>query len=193
MKHQGDLMDLASVIAKAKQHDKDAFCEIVRLHEGMIRGYIARFIGDVDVVFDLAQETFLAAYRRFDTFDPERDLAAWLRGIARFASLHYLRDTGRRRVHETIGLDESILLWREERLEQESDASVAYTDGLKRCMEKLDASSARVIDLRYFKRLPIKEISTALQHSEGAVQMTLLRIRQALRKCINTQLVEGKT
>jgi DNA-directed RNA polymerase specialized sigma24 family protein len=60
-------------------------------------------------------------------------------------------------------------------------------------MEKLDASSARVIDLRYFKRLQIKDISNVLKHSEGAIQMTLLRIRQALRKCINTQLLEGKT
>jgi RNA polymerase sigma-70 factor (ECF subfamily) len=186
-------MDLASVIARAKQHDKDAFCELVRLHEGMIRGYIARFIGDVDVVFDLAQETFLAAYRRFDTFDQERDLAAWLRGIARFVALHYLRDSGRRRQHETIGLDTAILVWREERLEQESDVSQVYTEELKRCMEKLDASSARVIDLRYFKRLQIKDISDVLKHSEGAIQMTLLRIRQALRKCINTQLLEGKT
>jgi hypothetical protein len=31
-------MNLGSAMARAKQHDKDAFCELVRLHEGMIRG-----------------------------------------------------------------------------------------------------------------------------------------------------------
>ena len=64
--------------------------------------YVARVIGaDADAVADAVQETFLAAARNFDQFDPQRGSAwAWLTGIAhRQAALHWRR-IGRDRIHQ---------------------------------------------------------------------------------------------
>jgi RNA polymerase sigma-70 factor (ECF subfamily) len=62
--------------------------------------YVARIIGsDSGAVGDAVQETFLAAARAFDQFDPSRGTAwAWLVGIAhRQAALHWRR-VGRERI-----------------------------------------------------------------------------------------------
>ena len=47
-------MEDGEIVARAKQGDKEAFCELVRLHQVSVRCYIARFIRDADAVFDLA-------------------------------------------------------------------------------------------------------------------------------------------
>jgi len=46
----------------------EAFTELVRLHQAKIRAYIGRFLRDDELVDDLAQETFVAAFRGLSKF-----------------------------------------------------------------------------------------------------------------------------
>jgi RNA polymerase sigma factor (sigma-70 family) len=65
--------------------------ELFRLHAGEIYSYLARMLRDDDLAADLAQDTFVKAYRAFDSLaDPAR-ARAWLYQIANRTALDELR------------------------------------------------------------------------------------------------------
>jgi len=63
--------------------DHDAFSAIVRRHQSAVRGLLRKLTsGDHALADDLAQETFLRAYRRLETFAGAAKLSTWLCQIA---------------------------------------------------------------------------------------------------------------
>ena len=64
-------------------HDRRAFEQLVRRHQGMVRAQLCRLLhGDEAAADDLAQETFLLAWRKLDQFRSEARFSTWLHRIA---------------------------------------------------------------------------------------------------------------
>src|SRR5438105_12403974 len=95
----------AKLIAEVRTGSKDAFSQFVRAHQSKVRCYLGRFLRDADVVDDLAQETFIAAYRSLSTYRQQSSVGLWLLGIARNLALKHLRDEQRRRAQEADSLE----------------------------------------------------------------------------------------
>lgn len=182
------------LIAKAQAGDMQAFSQLVLRHQSSIRGYLARKIFDPDDVFDVAQEVFLAAYRSLGQFDASRDFGLWLRGIARHRAIDHLRKTLRRRTHETGEVEAGIL----ERLAAATEAEAGGEDStddqlarLRVCVDKLQKSAMGVISMRYFQHMSALSIGAAIGKKENAVRILLMRVRQTLRKCLESEAKAG--
>jgi RNA polymerase sigma-70 factor (ECF subfamily) len=87
--------------ASALAGSEDAFRELVRRFERPVYSLIVRMVQDPALAEDLAQEVFVKAYRRLDTYDPERKLSSWLFKIAHNTTIDYLR----RGTLETVPLE----------------------------------------------------------------------------------------
>ena len=74
----------AQLIARAVvQDDRHAFGELVRRHQSVVRSTLRRLTGgNVALADDLAQETFLLAYRNLTSFRQEAKFSTWLYRIA---------------------------------------------------------------------------------------------------------------
>ncbi|MEO8566829.1 MAG: sigma-70 family RNA polymerase sigma factor [Betaproteobacteria bacterium] len=74
----------AQLIARAVVHDdRHAFGELVRRHQSAVRSTLRRLTGgNIAQADDLAQETFLLAYRNLKTFRQEAKFSTWLYRIA---------------------------------------------------------------------------------------------------------------
>ena len=59
---------------------------------------------------------------------------------------------------------------------------------LQVCLENLPPGSAALIADRYFRSRSIGDIARELGKGDGAIRMTLLRLRQVLRTCVKTRL-----
>lgn len=80
---QEDVETPAAIIDAAKRHDKAAFSELIDLHQRAVRGYLLRLCkGDHANADDIAQNTFLAAWRNIDRFRGDGSVKAWLMQIA---------------------------------------------------------------------------------------------------------------
>jgi len=66
----------------ARDGDGQAFAELVRRHQGRVRGLLLRLCGQRELADDLAQETFLRAYRGLGAFEGRARLSTWLYRIA---------------------------------------------------------------------------------------------------------------
>jgi RNA polymerase sigma-70 factor (ECF subfamily) len=179
------------LIDKSRRGDAGAFAELVGLHQGRVRAYIAGSISRPDVVDDLAQEVFLAAYRSLDKYRPDAPLGIWLLGIARHKALNHLRQELRRLSRETRSLEAALAPLKLEALEAD-DRELPLRDrelaALQRCLEGLPPDGATMIADRYFRARSISDIARALGKREGAIRMTLLRLRQGLRSCVETRM-----
>lgn len=180
-------VNVERVIAEAKAGDPEAFCLIVAEYEAMVRGYLARFVLDANDVFDLAQETFLAAYRRLSSFDEGGDLASWLRGIARTTTLKFFRQMKRRRQHEANAVELKVWQYYEQKMNQGQVQSGPSLEKLQHCVDRMSTNQTKafqLLQMRYFQDLPIAAIAREMRTKEGAVRMALLRLRDTLRKCV---------
>jgi len=79
--------------------DPAAFQILVERHQAAVRGFLRRLTaGDHGTADDLAQETFLAAYRKLDGLKAGASLVSWLHSIAYRQFLQHLRRNERQRV-----------------------------------------------------------------------------------------------
>ncbi|MFO1023156.1 MAG: sigma-70 family RNA polymerase sigma factor [Planctomycetales bacterium] len=81
----------ARLVEEVRRGDRDAFGGLVTRYERRLVSVIFRFVRDLELSRDLAQDTFLKAYERLDQFDPSRRFGPWLFRIGVNQALDYLR------------------------------------------------------------------------------------------------------
>lgn len=90
-------IDQALVTRVLLADDRNAFEQLVRRHQGMVRAQLRRLLqGDASEADDLAQETFLLAWRKLDQFRGEARFSTWLYRIAYSCFLQAYRKNPRR-------------------------------------------------------------------------------------------------
>src|SRR5215212_6702465 len=88
--------EVDAAIAQVLSGNRDAYRKLVEHFALPLRSYLASQIYRIDDVDDLAQEVFIAAYRKLASFHSGESFATWLRGIARNEVLMYYRGRARR-------------------------------------------------------------------------------------------------
>jgi RNA polymerase sigma-70 factor (ECF subfamily) len=85
-------IDRALVARVQLDGDRQAFEQLLRRHQGMVRAQLRRLLhGDAAAADDLAQETFLLAWRKLDQFRGDARFSTWLYRIAYACFLQALR------------------------------------------------------------------------------------------------------
>ena len=89
------LSDLELATRVAGSDDQAAFQTLVERHQAAIRGFLRRLMaGDHGTADDLAQETFLLAYRKLPSWEARGSLSSWLHTIAYRRFLQFRRKHG---------------------------------------------------------------------------------------------------
>ncbi len=70
------------LVARARQGDEDAFGELVQRHSRRVFTLLARLLGDRTAAEDVAQETFVRAWRGLASFRGEAKFSTWIHRIA---------------------------------------------------------------------------------------------------------------
>ena len=177
-------------LARQAAGSKEAFAQLVRRHQASVRAFLARYVPCPETADDLAQDVFLYAYQHLANFRGDGGLEAWLLGIARNKAKQHLRADVRRRERETGTLAVQLARWRLDRLEQDEDDREQTFRVLQACIERLAPESRRLVEEHYFAQQTLESIAKRRNKSGGALRMTLLRVRQALSRCIQKHKAE---
>lgn len=165
----------------------DAFLVIVRAYGPGLRAYLGSQLFHLDDVDDLAQETFIAAYRSLNTFRRSEDFGAWLRGIARNKLLRFFEQTNRRVTQlESFRRDAGGLLHDE----LESAASGTQSEQLQAmlsCITKLPDRIRHVVR-SLLDGSKAASLAEELKTSTGAIYQLQYRALGMLRECITKEL-----
>lgn len=181
-----------------------SFEEIVRQYQRDVRLYVARFLGRHAAVDDVAQEVFVQVYRSLDQFAGRSPLKAWIFGIARNCVGTWFRQQNRQIRFRSLDLDLDLAQfhWQQSHATQASESeTIAGVDSdtetqlasLRGCLAKLKPPQRALVQQYYFEQVTAESIAQQQGRGAGAIRMALLRIREALAKCVRQQLARRST
>ncbi|MHB1295681.1 MAG: sigma-70 family RNA polymerase sigma factor [Anaerolineae bacterium] len=160
----------------AQKGDQQAFARLVDAYQTPIYNLAYRMLGNPTEAEDAAQETFLRAYTRLETYDPSRKFSSWILSIAS----HHCVDRLRRRRGNWVSMEE-IMASRwvpddkpkpEEQLVQRDQRTM-----IRGMLEQLPPQYRIVIVLRYWNDLSYEEIAEMTDSTVSAVKSRLHRAR----------------
>ncbi len=164
---------VARVIVDDDQH---AFAELVRRHQSAIRGLLRNLTRtDFALADDLAQETFVRAYKHIRSFRGEAKFSTWLYRIA----YNVFREDARRR-KELVGIDEEQL----EREAEPQPANLALQQDLAAAIGTLPLHERAAILLCCQNGLSHDEAARVLEIPLGTVKTNVLRGREKLKRAL---------
>ena len=179
----------APLVERVKLGDVKAFEMLVVKYQRRIERLIGRMVRDVDLVPDIAQETFIRAYRALPKFRGESAFYTWLYRIAVNTAKKALMELKRDPL-----VTESARMARDEdgegsRLENErSDgetpdavlASKQIASAVNFAIEALSEDLRQAITLREIEGLSYEEIATLMDCPIGTVRSRIFRAREAI-------------
>jgi RNA polymerase sigma-70 factor (ECF subfamily) len=186
------LPDETDLVQRMLRGDQRAFDEFFDSYAARIAAFASRRSSlDAAPLEDVVQLTLINAVRSLGTFRGGSSLFTWLCQICR----NQLIDA--RRKADRQPRSESLEELSKRRPAAEIVELVNYRDPLEECTEdsnrdavrrtinRLPASYARILELRFGDELTVPEIARLLQLSESAAESRLVRARQAFREIWN--------
>ena len=180
----------ALLVERAKRGDTRAFEMLVVKYQRRIERLVGRMVRDADLVQDVAQESFIRAYRALPQFRGESAFYTWLYRIAVNTAKKALVDLKR-----DVVLPESALASAGDDGDETSRAENELSDGetpeavlaskeiaaaVNAAIEALSEDLRQAITLREIEGLSYEEISEAMNCPIGTVRSRIFRAREAI-------------
>lgn len=175
----------AVLIERARVGEADAWEALVREHQQPIFRLAYLMLGDAAEAEDVAQETFIRAYRALDRFDQARPLRPWLLRIT--ANLAHNRRRSLRRALAML-----------QRLAAPPATTFDESAGwegqtLWSAVRRLSIADQQVIYLRFFLDLTEADVARTLGLAQGTVKSRTSRALARLRSLIDREFPELRT
>lgn len=175
VKDQSDTALLKAIADK----DQVALEELYRRHAPWLTLRLARRCADPQLVDEVIQDTFIAAWRSAGRFKARGEPAAWLWGIA----IRRLIDAIRRRPAATAGLEHVDELSAEYSAEEHVLMAVEHGD-LGGALARLSPELRAVIQATVLDGLTTREAARLLGLPAGTVKTRAMRARRELRSAL---------
>ena len=170
------------LVAEIVSKDRKATAEFVARYADHVYAYVRRrLIPRADLVEDLVQEVFLAAWESLDKFRGDSSLRNWLLGIAR----HKVEDHYRKRLRELQIAEE------EESPESEPVSAHDLEEALaerqtgeltREVLSILPETYSVVLLWRYWENRSLRDIAVQTGRTEKSIERLLARARQQFKK-----------
>ena len=177
------------LVARVQAGDRAAFDLLVSKYHRKVLRLISRLVRDPAEVEDIAQETFIKAYRALPQFRAESAFYTWLYRIAVNTAKNYLSASNRRPIpmsdlSKADDEDESPLSSFEQAVDMQTPDSVMLSRQIaktvEQAMEALPADLRTAVTLREIEGLSYEEIAAAMNCPIGTVRSRIFRARDAI-------------
>lgn len=179
----------ALLVQRAAAGDHRAYELLVIKYQRRIERLIGRMVRDVDLVPDIAQETFVRAWRALHQFRGDAQFYTWLYRIAVNTAKKALMDLKRDPIVTEAALQSSDeddeTYRRENELTSESTpetelAAREIAEAVNSAMEALPEDLRQAVTLREIEGLSYEEIAQVMSCPIGTVRSRIFRAREAI-------------
>lgn len=177
------------MLGKKPSDDNWQLQEFVReltASQGRIRAFLVSLMPGSPDVGDVLQKTNIALWKSRARYRPGTNFLAWAFTIARFEVLHHRRRAKRQRL---VLISDELL----DRLVEESTDTAdheSYLRALESCKAKLSDKQRELIDMRYRPGYSLEQHARETGQTASALRVALMRIRTALRECVEKSMKE---
>ncbi len=176
-----------ALVERVQRGEKAAFDMLVLKYQHKLVKLISRYIRDQAEVLDVAQESFLKAYRALPNFRGDSAFYTWLYRIAINTAKNYLVAQGRRPPDGDIDSSDAEQYEGESELKDyASPERLLMRDEIERAVieaiEQLPEDLRTAITLRELEGLSYEEIAESMDCPIGTVRSRIFRAREAINK-----------
>jgi RNA polymerase sigma factor (sigma-70 family) len=180
----------AQLVEGTLSGDRSAFAAIVKRYQSLVCSVTYNATGSLSLSEDIAQETFLAAWKQLAELREPARLRSWLCSIARFLAGKELGRRSREPIHVAEPLD---AVPEPASLEASPSAQAVSREEeaiLWRALERIPETYREPLILFYREEKSIERVAAELELSEEAVKQRLARGRKMLHEQV-VAFVEG--
>ena len=175
-------MDDTRLAGRFATGDEDGFAEVYTTFRGPVFGMAVTMLTDPGLAEEAVQQAFIGLWRGRERYDPARDLAAWVFGVARKAAI----DVYRRERRKPVPADQT-----EVAVETLSAERLWEAWQVRRAVEGLPADEAAVVRLAHYYQMTHSEIAAHLGVPMGTVKSRSHRAHRKLAEALG-HLVDDK-
>ena len=195
------MMHSDSLIARAREGDKNAQGKLVQLWYKRIYNFSYKFFFDHDMAMEVAQKTFISMHKNIAGLQEVTRFKSWLYTIA----INYCREEARKKKNSRAqsldnlrpGEAEDSYRWEEshsrrenpERQLQQSELS----DILQKCLMELSVEQREVVIMKEYEGLKFREIAETLNISENTVKSRMYYGLEGLKKILEEKKITKET
>lgn len=176
----------AELVSASRGGDREAFGRIVRRYQGMITGLLYANCGDLHRSEDLAQETFIAAWKSLSGLREPAKLPGWLCQVARHRLLDNARSETRRDARMARAFQDHTEATAPS--PEEHALSEEELDLLWKTLREIPQPYRETMVLYYRQGKDAGEVALATDTTEANVRQRLARGREMLREQVAAML-----
>ncbi len=173
------------LVERVQAGDKAAFDLLVRKYQHKLLSVIGRYVSNWSDAQDVAQDSFVRAYRAIGNFRGESAFYTWLYKIAVNTSKNWLVSQKRRPPTDDVAVDDAVFFDGDSRLK---DSDTPERELMRQQMEQIVYKTVQAlpeelrtaISLREVDGLSYEEIAQAMQCPIGTVRSRIFRAREAV-------------
>jgi RNA polymerase sigma factor (sigma-70 family) len=180
----------SELVTQSLAGNRDAFGGIVARYQSLLCSLAYSATGSLSQSEDLAQETFVTAWKQLAELREPEKLRWWLCRISRNLTYDALRQQGRQPSHKAVPLEEVHETPALEPLPSDHTISREEEAILWRSIERIPDNYREPLVLYYREHQSVEDVAAALDLSEDAVKQRLSRGRKLLHEQV-LAFVEG--
>ena len=185
------------LVLRVQKGDKRAFDLLVLKHQHKIMSLVSRYV-DMGEVPDVAQETFIKAYRALKNFRGDSQFYTWLYRIAVNTAKNHLVSQGRRPPAQDIDVDDAEHFSTSGSLKDiATPEGIIARDELKEvvfeAIEQLPEELRTAIRLRELEGMSYEEIGEVMDCPIGTVRSRIFRARESIDKAMAPLMSNSET
>lgn len=182
-----------NLVRRVQQGDKSAFDLLVIKYQHKIVHLVNRYVKDPSEAQDVAQDTFIKAYKALGDFRGDSAFYTWLYRIAINTAKNYLLSRSRRHSDYEVDMQDAEQTENAPQLKDiETPEHQLMNDQIikviKSAIEKLPEEMRIAITLREFEGMSYEEIAEAMDCPIGTVRSRIFRAREAIDEKLNPLL-----
>lgn len=180
------------LIARARRGDEEAFRLIFERYTRPVISFIFYMVNQHELAEELAQETFVRAYKSLHALRDEAKLSTWLFGIAKNVARESIRERRHEQGHTELD-DRAVLEMRTAEPSPAGELLDKELSGVVRhALLKLDEDKRLVFTLKVYQQRSYEEIAEITGFSIPKIRNDLHRARAEMRRRLSLYLGEGR-
>lgn len=169
------------LVKRSQKGDIEAFSELVRKYQTVVYNLAYRFMRDKDLAEDMAQETFVKAFKHLNGFRGDCAFSTWL---YRVTCTVCITELNKRKKRNEVEFQPNI----PETGYEENYSYKEIAEKIRKCVTYLPPKYATVITLYYLDGMSYEEIADIMNIPVGTLKTWMFRARKQLRRIVEREV-----
>jgi RNA polymerase sigma-70 factor, ECF subfamily len=176
---------LDALVVSAQGGDRQAFSQVVVEVYPQLAGFLAFHAPTPELMDEILQATFVAAFQQLNDYEPRGSFAGWLKGIARNLLRRELSRRGRLQSTDRTAI-EALLADAALQTPDENISDELRLEQLRRlrgCLDKLSPRMRLIAERRFVEDVPLNVLAQQFKQTRASIAKLIFTVRRDLRTC----------